>query len=141
MIGENSLRKRVLKLDQHSGLAQNQVVTYSDLGSASLYGDICAQTVIHDIAGDFSNALRNLICLVRPKIVIIGGKSKNLGPLFLEEVKKNLNTTGFRQIIDSMDPIRYSMLDSAAYYIGAMKYFFDIHYDFTQNLFDSFFIG
>lgn len=140
-IGEDSLKKRILRLNPHSGLASNPSVTYADLSSAALYGDTSAQKVIQDIAGDFSYALTNLICLVRPKIIIIGGKGRNLGPLFLDEVKKNLGSAGFRQMIDSMDEIRYSMLDAMAYFVGAMKYFFDVHYDFSQDLTNQFFLG
>ena len=69
------------------------------------------------------------------------GKGRNLGPLFLDEVKKNLGSAGFRQMIDSMDEIRYSMLDAMAYFVGAMKYFFDVHYDFSQDLTNQFFLG
>ena len=37
--------------------------------------------------------------------------------------------------------IRYSGLDAYACYNGAMKYFFDIHYQFTGSMKGSFFIG
>ncbi|MCI8854240.1 MAG: ROK family transcriptional regulator [Lachnospiraceae bacterium] len=141
MICEDSLKDRILALGQHSELKKEPVITYASLGSAALYGDTSAQKVIQDLAVDFSYALTNLVCLVRPKIIIIGGKGKDLGPLFLQEVKKNLSSTGFRQMIDSMDQIRYSMLDPIAYFIGAMKYFFDIHYDFSQDLTNQIFLG
>lgn len=141
MIGEDSLKERILAAKYPSGLSQNPSITYAELGSAALYGDLAAQKVIHDIAYDFSMALSNLICLVHPKAIIIGGKGKELGPLFLQEVISNLNASGFRQMIDSIEQIRYSMLDSVAYFVGAMKYFFDIHYDFSQDFTHKFFIG
>ncbi|MCI9340835.1 MAG: ROK family transcriptional regulator, partial [Dorea sp.] len=50
-------------------------------------------------------------------------------------------SAGFRQMIDSMDEIRYSMLDAMAYFVSAMKYFFDVHYDFSQDLTNQFFLG
>ena len=37
--------------------------------------------------------------------------------------------------------LRYSQLDSYACYNGAMKYFFDTHYQFTATMNGSFFIG
>lgn len=37
--------------------------------------------------------------------------------------------------------LRYSQLDSYACYNGAMKYFFDHHYQFTEPMEGSFFIG
>lgn len=140
MIGEGSLKERLTAAGGSPSLSQNPQVTYAGLGTAGIYGDPAALKVIRDIAHDFSLALSNLVCMVHPKLVIIGGKGKDLGPLFLEEVLSNLKATGFRRMLDSIR-IRYSFLDSTAAYIGAMKYFFDIHYDFTQELTGTFFIG
>ena len=103
-------------------------------------GDLSAQKVIREMAQEFALALSNLVCIVHPKLIIIGGKGKNLGPLFLDTVTEVLKTTGFRQMLDSLK-IRYGFLDSTAYFIGAMKYFFDIHYDFTQESNTTFYIG
>lgn len=140
MISEDSLNERLRNAGCHSSLLLNSKITYADLSSAALYGDPASQKVLRDMANDFSRALRNLICLVHPKLIIIGGKGKNLGPLFLDEVSSRLKETGFHRMLDSVQ-IRYSFLDSTAYFVGGMKYFFDIHYDFTQNLSGSFFIG
>ncbi|MBS6194427.1 MAG: ROK family transcriptional regulator [Clostridiales bacterium] len=140
MIGENALKERLLEAGCSSALCRNEKVTYADLCSYALYGDLAAQKVIRDIANDFSLALSNLVCLVHPKLIIIGGKGKDLGPLFLEEVLKSLKNTGFRQMLDSLQ-IRYSFLDSTAYFVGGMKYFFDIHYDFTQEPGHFFYLG
>lgn len=140
MIGENSLKERLLSAGCRSALCQNEKVTYAELGSAALYGDPSAQKVIRDMAGDFSLALSNLVCIVHPKLIIIGGKGKDLGPLFLNEVLDNLRKTGFRQMLDSIQ-IRYSFLDSTAYFVGGMKYLFDKHFDFTQDSSTYFYIG
>lgn len=140
MISEDSLQERLRAVGCHSSLQQKEKITYTDLSSAALYGDPSAQKVIKDIAKDFSLALSNLICIVHPKLIIIGGKGKNLGPIFLEETTSLLKTTGFRRMLDSVQ-IRYSFLDSSAYFVGGMKYFFDIHYDFTQDLTGTLFIG
>lgn len=141
MIGENSLKERILASNYSSVLAQTSDITYAALGSAALYGDLAAQQVIKDIAYDFYLALSNLVCVVHPKAIIIGGKGKDLGSLFLQELTFNLNHKGFRQMLDSIELVRYSMLDSVAYVVGAMKYFFDIHYDFSQDFTNTFFIG
>lgn len=140
VIGENSLKERLVKTGLSSVLCRNKEISYQDLSSAALYGDHAARKVIEDLAGDFSQALNNLVCLVHPRLIIIGGKGKDLGPLFLEEVQANLKKTGFRQMLDSVQ-IRYSFLNSTAYFIGGMKYFFDIHYNFTQDMEHTFFLG
>lgn len=140
MIGEDSLKERISQTGNSPALKKLSAVTYADLGQASVYGDIVSRKVLHDIAYEFSLALCNLICMVHPKLIIIGGKGKDLSPLFLQDIQECLSTTGFRRMVDSVD-IRYSLLDSSALYNGAMKYFFDIHYNFMQEMDNSFFIG
>ena len=139
-IGEHSLKKRLHNAGCRSSLIQSDKITYADLSSAALYGDLSAQTLLKDIARDFSQALSNLVCIVHPKLIIIGGRGRDLGPLFLNEVLHNLKETGFRQMLDSIQ-IRYSFLDSTAYFVGGMKYLFDQHYDFTQDSSAFFYIG
>lgn len=140
MIGEDSLKERIARAGQSPAFKKSAPVTYMALGQASIYGDVVSRKVIHDIAGEFSLALCNLICMIHPKLIIIGGKGRDLGPLFLQEIQECLRTTGFRRMVDSVK-VRYSVLDTNALYIGAMKYFFDIHYNFTQKMDGTFFIG
>lgn len=139
-IGECSLPERLKAMSCTSSLSSLPEITYGDLGLAATYGDLAAQKIIQDIVAEFSQALINLVCLVHPKLVIIGGRGKDLGPVFLEELQKTLKVKGFRRMMDSLQ-VRYGMLDSNACFKGAMKYFFDIHYDFTQDISGEFFIG
>ena len=140
MIGEASLKDRISKAGGSPAFRRSSNVTYGDLGQASVYGDMISCKVVRDIADEFSMALCNLICMVHPKLIIIGGKGKDLGPLFLQEIQECLGTMGFRRMVNSVS-VKYSLLDSSALYNGAMKYFFDIHYNFTQDMAGSFFIG
>lgn len=140
MIGEDSLKDRLDYLGGSPALKYHSHITYADLGQAGLYGDVISQQLVKDIAKEFSLALANLICMVYPKLIIIGGNGKDMGPLFLSEIKRNLKLNGFRRMVDSVD-IRYSLLDSNACFNGAMKYFFDIHYKFTQDMTGTFYIG
>lgn len=140
MIGEDSIPARLAKAGGSSPLKKKEAVTYKELGQAAIYGDAAARSVIRDMAFDFSVALGNLVCTVHPKLIIIGGKGRDLGPLFLEDVSEFLHTTGFRRMLDSVR-IRYGFLEENACCNGAMKYFFDIHYNFTQDLRGQFFIG
>ena len=74
-------------------------VRYEDLGRAALYGDTAAVQVIRDLAGEFSFALSNLICLVHPRLIVLGGNSVSLGSVFLEEIRRSLSETGFEMCI------------------------------------------
>lgn len=142
VISEDSLNSRIRETERErkSVLSGKDKITYTDLSYAALQGDECAQKVICDMAQVFSRALCNLVCIVRPKLIVIGGRGKELGPLFLEEIKRNLRTTGFRHMLDSIQ-IRYGFLDMDAYFAGGMKLYFDSYFDFTQDLLGKFFIG
>ena len=63
-----------------------------------------------------------------------------LGEYFLNEVREDLKKTGFRRMVDNVT-VRYSQLQSDSFLNGAMKYFFDIHYSFTNQDLTNFFIG
>ncbi len=139
-IGEDALREQLLKTGTPTPLTALLELTYADLGTSATYGDAAAQKVIQYIVENFSPALANLVCLVHPKLIIIGGRGKELGAVFLEELQKSLKTTGFQKMMSSLQ-VRYGMLDSDACFKGAMKYFFDIHFDFTQTMTAKIFFG
>lgn len=137
-ISEDELAQKYLHL---KGSSQKQSrTTYRDLGYAAATGDQEARKVLHEAAVIFARALNNLICLVRPKLIIIGGKGRDLGDFFLNETEKQLKQTGFRLMTHSVT-LQYSLLDSGACFVGAMKYFIDVHYSFIQDSEDCFYLG
>ena len=115
-------------------------VTFSDLGKAATFRDPVALAMTQEIALELSLALSNLICTVNPSLIVLGGKIPDLGEAFLDDVRKNLKKTGFRRMVDAVQ-VRYSRLQSDSFLNGAMKYFFDIHYSFTDKNPSGFFIG
>lgn len=115
-------------------------LTYESLGQSALYGDTASMQTIRDMAFEFSLALANLVCLVHPSLIVLGGRIRRLGPFFLEEVRRALAERSFHKMTDTLR-LRYSILDSNACYNGAMKYFFDRHYQFTADMEHTFFIG
>ncbi|QHQ60516.1 ROK family protein [Anaerocolumna sedimenticola] len=140
MMGESALAKMVKSEGGSPALDRLPAITFATLGNAALYGDAVSKKVIKEIAHVLSYGLANLISIVNPHLIILGGKSILLGDLFLEEINKNLKSTGFRRMVDNVE-VQYSKLDSNAFLNGAMKYFFDVHYAFTKDLSNSFFIG
>jgi transcriptional regulator of PTS gene len=140
MIAENQLKRRIPEFGEIPSLANLDSVTFADLGKAATYRDPVALDMVKQIAWELAQALGNLICVVNPTLIVLGGKIPALGELFLEEVRSNLKTVGFRKMVDSVT-VRYSTLQSDSFINGAMKYFFDIHYCFTGNDPSSFFIG
>lgn len=140
LVGETSLRDRIREAGGKSALSKLSYITYADLGRAAQYGDQTAHKVICALAQDFAIALSNLICLVHPVLVIIGGRGKSLGSLFIDEINFSLKHIGFRRMVDSVN-VCYSQLDTDACYSGAMQYFFDIHFQFAKNNNHTIYIG
>ncbi len=115
-------------------------ITYKDLGYAAAIGDETAKKVLERAAKTFAHALGNLICLVHPKLIILGGKGRDLGDYFLEETVRQLGQTGFRHMVETVS-LRYSLLDGGACFVGAMKYFFDTHFSFGDTSDTGFYLG
>ena len=137
-ISEEALSRQYLRVNETADHPYS--ASYRDLGYAAAIDDKAAQTVLKDAAKTFALALSNLVCLIHPRLIILGGQGRELGDFFLNELKSNLKQTGFRYMMDSVE-LRYSLLDSSACFVGAMKYFFDVHYCFSRNSDDSFHLG
>lgn len=114
--------------------------SYQELGEAALCKDADAERVIRDLGREFSIALSNLICLTRPSLIVLGGNVRHLGELFLEEIRRSLSESSFRKMTENL-VLRYSLLDQGACCYGAMKYFFDYHFQFIPDGENTFFVG
>lgn len=115
-------------------------MTYGELARNASLGDPGANKRLRFIATEFSHALANLVCIVNPSLIVLGGKSQELGPIFLKEVQKSLKSTGFQKMTREVS-VCYSALRPDSFLIGAMKYFFDYHYCFTENTAAGLIIG
>lgn len=140
LISEHCLKERIAEFGTIPSLENLANVTFSDLGNAATFRDPVALKMIQQIARELAQALANLICVVNPSLIILGGKIPALGDFFLNEVRENLKKTGFRKMVDAVT-VRYSVLPSDSFLNGAMKYFFDTHYCFTDQDLSAFFIG
>lgn len=140
LISEHKLKSRIPEFGDIPSLSNQEQVTFSDLGKAATYRDPTALAMVRQLAWELAQALSNLICIVNPSLIILGGKIPFLGDFFLSQVQEDLTTVGFRKMVDSVT-VRYSNLHSDSFLNGAMKYFFDIHYCFTDEDPLAFFIG
>ncbi|MBS6194428.1 MAG: ROK family transcriptional regulator [Clostridiales bacterium] len=140
LISEHCLKTRISEFGTIPSLANLEQVTFSDLGKAATFRDPTALKMVQQIAWELAQALGNLICVVNPSLIILGGKVPALGEFFLNEVREDLKKTGFRKMVDAVT-VRYSALQTDSFLNGAMKYFFDIHYCFTDQDPSAFFIG
>lgn len=140
LISEHNLKRRLPEFGQIPSLAGRESITFADLGRAATFRDPAALAMVRQIAWELAQALGNLICTVNPSLIILGGSIPALGVPFLDELRADLKKTGFRKMVDSVI-VRYSTLQCDSFLNGAMKYFFDIHYCFTDNDPSAFFIG
>lgn len=114
--------------------------SYRELGESAAAGNNNSCCKIREMASYFASALVNLVCIVHPKLIILGGSGKNLGKLFLKEINALISSSGFRPMMDSLK-LCYSTQDQDSLFKGAMKYFFDSYYNFTLDTVGSFYIG
>lgn len=140
LISEHKLKERLSEFGIIPSLAGQKTVTFADLGKAATFRDPAALAMVRQMAWELAQALGNLICVVNPSLIILGGSIPALGQYFLDEVRSNLKKVGFRKMVDSVT-VRYSTLQTDSFLNGAMKYFFDIHYCFTDENRSAFFIG
>ncbi len=115
-------------------------LSYEELGLRVSQKNPDACREIDKIAELFSYALCSLICMVRPKAIILGGNAFQLGPDFLSLLTQKLSVRGFRRMMEPLT-VRYSIQGPDACYIGAMKYFFDQYYNFNMDDTGNFHIG
>lgn len=138
-IGECNLSKRFKEFSD----IQEEIppyLSYEDLGLAIGKGSETAKKVVVSLATDFAQALRNVVCIINPRLIVLGGKCQYLGDLFLSRVQYSLHEQGFSQMSE-YTTIRYTSLDSNSYLKGAMRYFFDTYYDFSDTSNNALFIG
>ena len=130
-IGESSLTKKLQELHIQSSLNVYSQLTYHDVGEAVRTSDPGAIRLSNLIAEDLANAVLNIITIVGVKLVILGGKSRYLGPSFLKQVQIYLENYGFSMMVRDTR-IQYSILGENASILGAVKYCVDKYLDFTN---------
>ncbi len=140
LISEYSIGRRAASFGESPLLARLNNITFSDLGRAVLYRDPTAMKLLAQMAKELAMALGNLITIVNPSLIILGGSIPSLGDYFLEQVHKNLKSVGFRKMVDYVT-VRYSTLHSDSFLSGAMRYYFDVYYSFTQENPSGFYVG
>ena len=140
LISEPALKGRIHEFGTIPSLAGKEKISFADLGKATTFRDPVALAMNRQLAWELAQALGNLVCVVNTSLIILGGNIPPLGNYFLNEVRQNLKKVGFRKMVDAVT-VRYSTLPNDSFLNGAMKYFFDIHYCFTDDNPSAFFIG
>lgn len=78
-------------------------IRYDEILSAALSGDYLAIAVIQEIGQKLGKALGNIVNLLNPEQIIIGGKFSRLGDMLLDPVKAGLLSTGLQNSLKNCD--------------------------------------
>lgn len=131
-IGEIALAKRAKEcgaLEAFEGLDQ---ILFKDVGKLVAKGDPRVLRLLEALARDLSYGLCNLISILHPDAIIIGGLGLKLGETFLNLVIHEVKSVGFQLFVSDVD-ITFTSLKEEALFQGAAKYYLDMHYDFSDE--------
>ena len=101
-------------------------LTYADIARHAGLGDRWADEAISEIADNFAKAVRNLITLFCPELIIIGGDVTILGQRFMDRVEENLNRLDYLFMASKVKTVLGGQTDLLVD-IGAAGYMTD-HY-------------
>jgi transcriptional regulator of PTS gene len=140
MIGEKAAGRLITDCGSNKHFKSLNTIRFTDIGTAAKEGDPIAVQAISTIADYLSAGLSNFISLIRPSSIVIGGSGTGLGDEFLCKLKQNIKSRGFQRMVDQVQ-INYSNLGGDACLLGAMQYFFNYYYSFTDDIHGHTFLG
>lgn len=120
LIGSQALEARARSLlDEYPGspLARGPV-TVTAIEDAALAGDPLGRRIAHEAAGYLSVAIADLLHLMNPSLVILGGGLSRLGELLLEPLRSSVASRTFVESVQAA-VIRMSDLGPRTVVIGA----------------------
>jgi glucokinase len=88
-------------------------VTALQVNQAALAGDALAAEIMRDAAGALGFALGNVICLMNPQRIIIGGGVSKAGPLYFETVRAAARANVMPQLRVAVDIVPAALGDQA----------------------------
>lgn len=132
LVGEAALPDRARACGVGDSFAGLDAITFLDVGRLAAAGDKGALKLAETLAGELAYALGNLIALYNPELVIFGGRSIQLGPLFLQLLRQRLDEQGFAYFVHSTE-LRFSRLQDTAAIQGAAAYYLGQHFDFSRG--------
>ena len=106
-------------------------LTYADIARHAEMGERWADEAISEIANNFAKAVRNLITLFCPELIIIGGDVTVLGQRFMDRVEENLNRLDYLFMASKVKTVLGGQTDLLVD-IGAAGYMMDHYISLTD---------
>ncbi|MFV0464505.1 MAG: ROK family protein [Lachnospiraceae bacterium] len=132
-IGELALPRRINDFGLTSYFENPELVLFRDIGKLAQEDEKSIEVLLDALAQDLGYGLSNLIVMFHPEKIIIGGKGKKLGEIFIEKVRNNVGQVGFMHFVKNVG-IEYTSLGEEAAISGAVKYFVDMHFGFIEDM-------
>ena len=141
LIGEKAVRRRWELIFRENGkMKLGEGNYYRVLREKAENKDIEAVAAMNEIESLFSWALSNVVTVIYPQRVIVGGSGYELGDTFLENVKRKVQEIGYSYMVRDLQ-ISYSKADRDIIYRAGAQYAFDTHYNFTQKSLQGLHLG
>lgn len=132
-IGEIALAMRAQECGALEAFEGSEQILFRDVGRLATEGNPKVIALVEALARDLGYGLCNLITLFHPEAIIIGGMGLKLGEVFLKQVIHEVKSVGFQIFASDVD-ISFTRLKEDALFQGAVKYYLDMHYDFTEDM-------
>ncbi len=97
----------------------NGKITVQDVASAAQRGDIEAQEIVREAGKNLGIALANLVNLINPQMIVIGGGVTRVGDLFLEPVRQTIKECSLEAAAQDLS-INAAVLQQRATSMGAV---------------------
>lgn len=109
--------KRILSFGSSSALQTFENLTVNDISTAAAAGDYASQQILINQGTNIGIGLRNLVNLLNPKAIILGGEGFREDPYLLSGIKQELSMNFFHRMDKLL--ILTSQLKNDAWLIGA----------------------
>lgn len=139
MIGETALSRRASECSMESIFASSDDVSFSVVARLAAAENPQALQLIHLLADDLAYALSNLISMLHPQLIVIGGTGVNLGTTFLEALSAKMSTVGFPNFMNDVT-VKFTELSRISELQGAAAYYLDKHFSFDGDMDNKLFL-
>ncbi len=110
---------------------KNKPIRYDDILEAALQGDNLSIRLIQDMGFKLGNALGNIVNLLNPELIIIGGKFSRLRDILLGPVNSGLANSSLTNTLNHCK-VEFSELGALAGLKGAGAHVFD-YFELIKN--------
>ena len=133
MVGEQALAEWAEKYNLRSLLPMDRKIQFRDVGVLVAKENAAALDMVAHLAEDLAYGLSNLVSLLHPQLIVLGGFGVNLGEYFLQCVEQKMVGLGFPQFMKDVQ-VRFACVDEHAELGGAARYYLDQHFAFDGSM-------